>query len=198
MRNPIVVVVFVALFTPCVRAQQADAVAPPRGGVTLTADCSRVRMRPPEQAEEGIRVCREAVEAANQLPAAAVRERSAAHGYLGDALLLARQWQEAIDEYQLALRINPASDAVQAAELMGLTAVAYLNLGDLAEADRAAGSAVANVEASMTANPSDRRVSVMTLRTLLSVHARVKQLQGDGSGARQARSVPSGAIVLSQ
>jgi len=42
-----------------------------------------------------------------------------------------------------------------------------------------AGSAVENVEASLSANPGERRMYVMTLRTLLSVHARVKQLQGD-------------------
>ena len=185
MKKPIVAVVLIGLFTPGLRAQQGDAVVRARGNVSLTADCSRVRQRPPEQAAEGIRVCREAVEAANQLPAAAVRERSAAHGYLGDALLLARQWQDAIDEYQLALRIDPAGAGVHAAELMGLTAVAYLNLGELAEADRAASAAIDHVEALMPDNPGDRRVSVMTLRTLLSIHSRVKQLQGDVAASQR-------------
>lgn len=179
MKISIVLVVVVALYSPCLHAQEGDAVGRPRRDVALTADCSRVRMRPPEQAEEGIRVCREAVEAANQLPPTAVRERSTAHGYLGDALLLARQWRDAIDEYDLALSIDPASSGIHAAELRGLTAVAYLNLGELTEADRVAGSAVENVEASLSANPGERRTYVMTLRTLLSVHARVKQLQGD-------------------
>ena len=185
MRILAVLVVLVPLCTSSLRAQGNDSVVPARRDVALTADCSRVRMRPPEQAEEGIRVCREAVEAANQLPPASVRERSAAHGYLGDALLLARQWREAIDEYDLALRVDPTSRGVHAGELMGLTAVAYLNLGDLAEADRAAGSAIASVEASMSANPAERRIHVMTLRTLFSVQTRVKQLQGDVAGVER-------------
>jgi len=185
MRHPIVVVVLCALFTSPIHGQASDVAVGVRRDVTVTADCKRVRMRSPEQAEEGIRVCREAVEAVNQLPPDAVRERSAAHGYLGDALLLARQWQDAIDEYQLAIRIDPASGGVHAAELMGLTAVAYLNLGDLVEADRAATAAIENVDALMTTSPGDRRVSVMTLRTLLSVHARVKQLQGDAAGVER-------------
>ena len=179
MRILVVLVALIALCTQSLRAQEGDAVVHARRDVVLTADCSRIRMRPPEQAEEGIRVCREAVEAANQLPSTAVRERSTAHGYLGDALLLARQWRDAIDEYDLALSIDPASGGIHAAELKGLTAVAYLNLGELGEADRVAGSAVENVEASLSANPGERRMYVMTLRTLLSVHARVKQLQGD-------------------
>lgn len=185
MRHPIVVVVLCALFTSSIRGQATDAAVGVRPDVTVTADCKRVRMGSPEQAPEGIRVCREAVEAANQLPPGAVRERSAAHGYLGDALLLARQWQDAIDEYQLAIRIDPAGGGVHAAELMGLTAVAYLNLGELVEADRAATAAIENVEALMATSPGDRRVSVMTLRTLLSVHARVKQLQGDAAGVER-------------
>lgn len=184
MKTSIVLVAVVALCSQCLHAQDGTIVAA-RRDVALTADCSRVRMRPPEQAAEGIRVCREAVEAANQLPPTAVRERSTAHGYLGDALLLARQWRDAIDEYDLAISIDPASGGIHAAELKGLTAVAYLNLGELTEADRVAGSAVENVEASLSANPGERRTYVMTLRTLLSVHARVKQLQGDLAGSER-------------
>ena len=139
-----------------------------------------------DRAEDAIRICRDEVDAVNQLPASATDERRKAHSHLGNAYTLARRWPEAITEYESALRIDTSSDArdFEAGKYLGMIAKAHLNLGDLPAAERAAGSAVTRVEGSMAAHPDSRRVHVDMLKALLQLHALIKQRQGDGASAQ--------------
>ena len=83
------------------------------------------------------------------------------------------------------MSIREASDAsdLNNGEVLTKMAIAQVNLGDLAAADRNTASAVAKVEASMAAHPEQRKVHVDALRTMYSFSANVKRLQGDAEAA---------------
>lgn len=165
-------------------AQQSAPVTA-RRDIVLTADCTRALTRSDGSAD-AIRICRDALEAVNQLPARATDERRKAHSHLGNAYALARRWPEAITEYESALRIDTQSDArdFEAGEYLGMIAKAYVNLGDLPAADQAAASAVTRVEASMAAHPDSHRVHADMLTALLQLHATIKQRRGEAASAR--------------
>lgn len=165
-------------------SQSAATTVEARRDIVLAADCGRA-IRGQTGAEAAVRTCRAALDAANRLPPSASVERRSAHSHLAEALMLAKQWRDAIAEYTAALGIDTHSEAddFNAAEYLGMMARAYSNLGDLRAADRAAASAVSKVESSLAAHPDARQVHEEMLRALLVVHAGVKRQQGDVTGA---------------
>jgi hypothetical protein len=68
-------------------------------------------------------------------------------------------------------------------EILTKIAIAQVNLGDLAAADRSAESAASKLQASMAEHPDQRQEHVTTLRSTFLFHARIKQRRGDNVAA---------------
>ena len=83
----------------------------------------------------------DAVAAADQAGAAAYAPRSA-RSFLGDVYIFAKRWSDALAAYQSALSIPRASHTsdLGTGEILAKIAIAQVNLGDLAAADRSAES----------------------------------------------------------
>ena len=125
------------------------------------------------------------LEFAAQRAAAAYAPRSA-RSFLGDVYMFAKRWSDALAAYQSALSIPRASDTsdLGTGEILAKIAIAQVNLGDLAAADRSAESAAATLQTSMAAHPDQRQEHMITLRSTLLFHARIKQLRGDNEAAQ--------------
>jgi hypothetical protein len=164
-------------------AGTTSVTVPARRDVVLLADCSRA-LSTQDGSEKAIRTCRDAVAAADQAGADALSRRSPRR-FLGDVYMFARRWSDAVAAFESAMSIAAAPDAngLSTGELLTKIAIAQVNLGELAAADKNVTSAVVKVEASMAAHPEQRQVHVDALSAIYVFAARIKRLQGDAEGA---------------
>ena len=101
--------------------------------------------------------------------------------------MFAGRWSDAIAAYGLALsvKVSPDATGLETGEILAKRAIAQLNLQDLAAADASATSAETAMEQPMKRDAGEQQRYIATLKETLSLHARIKRLRGDESGAQK-------------
>ena len=163
---------------------QVSITVPGRKDFTLSNDC-QLAVNRSDASTATIELCRAALEATDQEPAADLSDRRDVRIALGNAYLLAEQWANALSAYQAAQAIaaKPDLDDARAGEFLADMALAYMLTGDLEAADRNATAALPRMEAAMAAHPTQRSRYVESLRTLYEFARLLKLRLGDVAGA---------------
>jgi hypothetical protein len=179
------------LLTPAVETQgqapgATDSVTVrPARDLALLSECDKAYLAK-DASVRAIETCRAAVAAADEAGASAFAPRLA-RSRLGDIYMFAGRWSDAAAAYESALSVKASSEAtsLETGETLTKRAIAQLNLMDLPAADISATSAEAAMDQPMGRDADEQRRYVTTLQTTLMVHARIKRLRGDESGAQK-------------
>jgi tetratricopeptide (TPR) repeat protein len=182
---------FLLVSTPAVAMQgqapgTTDSVTVrPARDLALLGECDHAYLAK-DASERAIETCRAAVAASDEAGASAFAPRLA-RSRLGDIYMFAGRWSDAIAAYESALSVKTPTEAtsLETGETLAKRAIAQLNLMDLAAADISATSAEAAMDQPMGRDTDERRRYIATLQTTLMVHARIKRLRRDESGAQK-------------
>jgi tetratricopeptide (TPR) repeat protein len=158
----------------------------PARDLALFGECDQAYLARDGSAR-AIEICRSAVAAANAAGDSAFAPRLA-RSRLGDIYMFAGRWSDAIAAYDSALSLKTSTDdatPLETGETLTKRAVAQLNLTDLPAADASATSAEAALEQPAKRDADEQQRYIATLDATLRVHAQIKRLRGDESGAQK-------------
>jgi hypothetical protein len=183
-------VTLLLVLTPAVETQgqapgATDSVTVrPGRDLALLGECDQAYLAK-DASVRAIETCRAAVAAADEAGASAFAPRLA-RSRLGDIYMFGGRWSDAIAAYDSALGVKTPTEAtaLETGETLTKRAIAQLNLMDLAAADVSVTSAEAAMDQPI-GRASERQRYIATLQTTLTVHARIKRLRGDESGAQK-------------
>ena len=169
----------------------------PARDIALLLECDKAYLTQ-DASVRAIETCRAAVAAADEAGASAFAPRLA-RSRLGDIYMFAGRWSDAIAAYELALSVKTSIEAtgLETGEILAKRAIAQLNLQDLVAADASATSAEAAMEQPVKRDADEQRRYIATLKDTLMVHARIKRLRGDESGAQKLET-RAGALAAAK